>query len=231
MLTLHTDITYSFPVSNCLSANSQLATQVILINFSRRIPRAKTFQDDITFTFQFTFCLALLVLRTWLLVLLMSSGDIHSGPGQMSPVSSISSSTSSIGLSASLSLSRHLPFDHYNVQSIVSKLDILHAELIDFDILAFTETWLSQSTSIEELHLDTHCRPERKDRTTDAHGGILVYIKDNIHFRRRPDLEPRSIECCGLRLKISQIISCLVFYRPPNSDSIYWNYRRLQTRE
>ena len=99
VLTLHTDITYSFPVSNCLNANSQLATQVSLINFYKRIPRAKTFQDNIAFTFKFTFCLSLLVLRTWLLVLLMPSGDIRPNPGPMSSVSFISSSTSSICLS------------------------------------------------------------------------------------------------------------------------------------
>ena len=184
VMTLHTDITYSFSVSNCLSVNSQLATQISLINFCKRIPMAKIFQDNIAFTFNFTFCLSLLVLRTWLFVLLMSSGDIHPNPGPMSSVSSISSSTSlSASVFDSLSLSHHLSFAHYNVQSILSKLDILHAELIDFDILAFTETWLSQSSSTEDLHLDTYCKPERKDRPTDAHGGILVYIKDNIHFR------------------------------------------------
>ena len=42
----------------------------------------------------------------------------------------------------------HLSFVHYNVQSIVSKLKILHAELIDFDLLAFTETWLFGQTTL-----------------------------------------------------------------------------------
>ena len=227
VMTLHTDITYSFSVTNCLSVNSQLATQISLINFCKRIPMAKKIQDNIAFTFNFTFCLSLLVLRTWLFVLLMSSGDIHPNPGPMSSVSSISSSTSSTSLSASvfdsLSLSHHLSFVHYNVQSILSKLDILHAELIDFDILAFTETWLSQSTSTEDLHLDTYCKPERKDRPTDAHGGILVYIKENIHFRRRHDLEPQGIECLWIEVENkSKHILFGVFYRPPNSDSIYY---------
>ena len=74
VMTLHTEITYSFSVTNCLSVNSQLATQISLINFCKRIPMAKKFQDNIAFTFNFTFCLSLLVLRTWLFVLLMSSG-------------------------------------------------------------------------------------------------------------------------------------------------------------
>ena len=79
----------------------------------------------------------------------MPSGDIHPNPEPMSSVSSFSSSTLSTSLSASVfdseNLSHYLSFVHYNVQSIVSKLDILHTKLIDIDILAFTETWLSQS--------------------------------------------------------------------------------------
>ena len=79
----------------------------------------------------------------------MSSGDIHPNPGLMSSVSSFSSATLSSCISTSVfdseNLSHYLSFVHYNVQSIVSKLDILHTKLIDIDILAFTETWLSQS--------------------------------------------------------------------------------------
>ena len=60
---------------------------------------------------------------------------------------------------------------------------------------------LSQSTSTEDLHLDTYCKPERKDRPTEAHGGILVYIKDNIHSRRRHDLQPRGIECLWIEVE------------------------------
>ena len=73
VMTIYTDITYSFSVSNCPSVNSQLAAQVSLINFCKRIPMSTAFQDNIAFTFNFTFCLSLLLLRTWLLVLLMSS--------------------------------------------------------------------------------------------------------------------------------------------------------------
>ena len=83
----------------------------------------------------------------------MSSGDIHPNPGPMSSVSSFSSSTLSTSLSASVfdseNLSHYLSFVHFNVQSIVSKLDILHTRLIDIDILAFTETWLSQSPQMK----------------------------------------------------------------------------------
>lgn len=54
---------------------------------------------------------------------------------------------------SSLNTSNNLSFVHYNVQSILPKLEILHAELIEFDILAFTETWLSPTDNPDDLLL------------------------------------------------------------------------------
>ena len=51
----------------------------------------------------------------------------------------------------SLSSSHNMTFVHYNVQSIFSKLEILNTVLIDFDILAFSETWLSASVDNDDL--------------------------------------------------------------------------------
>ena len=94
----------------------------------------------------------------------------------------------------SLDLSHNLSFVHYNVQSIFSKLELLEAELIEFDILAFTETWLSPSTDTNEFLLHSFNTPERKDREGDNHGGVMIYVKDCLHYRRRADLESRNIE-------------------------------------
>ncbi|MES9993746.1 MAG: endonuclease/exonuclease/phosphatase family protein [Candidatus Thiodiazotropha sp.] len=79
---------------------------------------------------------------------------------------------------------------HYNVQSILSKLDILQTELLEFDILAFTETWLGPSVDTNDLLLHSYNTPERKDRAGDNHGGVMIYIKDFLHYKRRADLEP-----------------------------------------
>ena len=68
------------------------------------------------------------------------------------------------------------------VQSIVNKLDILHAELLDFDILAFMETWLSTAVSTNDLMLQSYNIPERKDRTGDPHGEVIVYVKNGIFY-------------------------------------------------
>ena len=87
----------------------------------------------------------------------MKCCDIHPNPGP----SSLSFSTSSSSLSStmssiifnSLNTSHNLSFVHYNVQSILSKLEILHAELNEFGVLAFSETWLNASTETDDLLL------------------------------------------------------------------------------
>ena len=129
--------------------------------------------------------------------MLLLSGNVHANPGP----SSLSSSVSSCILS-SLNLSRHLSFVHYNVQSIVPKLDILLAELYEFDILAFSETWLSPSVSNDDLFMQSYQIPERKDRVGDNHGGPMLYVKESIHYTRRNDLEPIGTECLWIELTL-----------------------------
>ena len=84
---------------------------------------------------------------------------------------------------------------HYNVQSIFSKLEILEAELFEFDILAFTETWLIPSTGTSELllHSFSFNTPGEKDREHGNHGGV-IYVKDCLHYKRRVDSKSRNIE-------------------------------------
>ena len=102
-------------------------------------------------------------------------------------------------------------------------LDILHAELIDFDILAFTETWLNPSVDSDDLSLLSYNKPERKDLTGDSHGGVMLYVKTSIHYKRRADLEIRDIESIWIELVNNhKHILFGLFYRPPNSDANYY---------
>ena len=77
----------------------------------------------------------------------------------------------------SFSSGHNLFFVHYNAQNISSKLDLMHTELVHFDILAFTETWLSASVDTDYLLLESYKRPERKDRVGDCHVGVILYVK------------------------------------------------------
>ena len=167
----------------------------------------------------------LLVSITWLYILLLCSGDVQPNPGPLSSSMSStsihsSSSTMSTDFTDALNVSHNLSFVHYNVQSIVHKLDILHAELIAFDILAFSETWLNPAIASDDLILQTYGKPERKDRDGDSHGGVLIYVKSGLRYKRRDDLEIRGIESIWIELaNHHKRILFGLFYRPPDANA------------
>ena len=41
---------------------------------------------------------------------------------------------------------------HYNLQSFLTKKGILYADLNNFDIIVFTEIWLSSTVDTNDLH-------------------------------------------------------------------------------
>ena len=153
------------------------------------------------FTFIYLICLLFAVINfsTWLTSLVLAlSGDIHPNPGP----SSTSSNTSNFSISDYLNAPNHLSFVHYNVQSLLPKVDLLMAELSSFDVVAFSETWLSESTDSVEIMFPGFHSPIRKDRPNDRHGGVIIYVKDTIAFVRRPDLEANNTECIWVELKL-----------------------------
>ena len=113
---------------------------------------------------------------------------------------------------------------HYNVQSIVPKLNVLLTELYEFDILAFSETWLSLVVNHDDLLMQSYQIPEHKDRVGDNHGGVILHVKESIHYTRRNDLEPVGTESIwidlilrhkhllfGLFLQTTQLRFCILF--------------------
>ena len=105
----------------------------------------KNYEGNCGCTFKCLFILFSSAIVSWIAVLILQSGDIELNPGPCSDTDSIISSRSSIDSSpmSIAGLSNHLSMVHYNVQSITNKIDILNAELREFDILAFSETWLN----------------------------------------------------------------------------------------
>ena len=109
--------------------------------------------------------------------------------------------------SSETSSSCHFPFFqgkfsmvHYNVQSLQHKIDILEPELSTFDLVSLSETWLNDSISTEDLLFNDFKAPFKRDRVGDSHGGIIVYVKNDIPCKRRQDLELLNIECIWLEL-------------------------------
>lgn len=229
LLSLCQNDSHSFSVLISVKQNEHLSSNIIVRNYRKVLLQGKSGKANIFFTFWMILSLLYIVSATWLAFLLLLAGDVHTNPGpsRSSSVSSDSSTPTSMSNSLfnSLNLSHSLSFVHYNVQSILTKLDTLYAELYEFDILAFTETWLSPAVDPTDLLLESYCEPERKDRPGDSHGGIMIYIKEGIFYKRRKDLEPRNIECIWLEIaNCNRRLLFGLFYRPPSSDAEYITY-------
>ena len=163
-----------------------------------------------------------------LYILLITSG-IETNPGPMNfdyddnddGSRSILSEMSSIHETFSTSVS----FIHLNIQSLLPKLDLVYAEYNNFDILSFTETWLNSENSDDSIELINFQKPFRKDRGPEKlGGGVVVYVKDNVHARRRSDLEYLGVEAVWVQLKInSKNVLYGTFYVPPKSNVDLWN--------
>lgn len=84
-------------------------------------------------------------------------------------------------------------------------------------ILAFSETW---STPSEKIQFSNYHLLESKERL-DSYGGIIIYVKENISFKRKLELEIDGDE--WIWIDISQPkrkVLIGLFYRPPNSSSV-----------
>ena len=71
--------------------------------------------------------------------------------------------------------------------------------------------------------LQSYNTPERKDRPGDPHGGVMIYVKDGIFYKRRMDLEIRGVESMWIEV-IHNHKSILygLFNRPPNANGQYF---------
>ena len=196
----------------------------VYTNMLKRILPGKHYAKNCTFTSNCLLTFFSTIAVSWFFILILQSGDIELNPGPYSVAdSSISrSSNPDTSFTSIAGLANHLSMVHYNVQSIVNKIEILSAELREFDILAFSETWLNPSVKNDILLIDSYREPERKDRQGDSHGGVMIYVKDSIHYKRRHDLEPFGIECIWIEMVLRhKHVLFGLYYRPPNSDSNY----------
>ncbi|CAC5418458.1 unnamed protein product [Mytilus coruscus] len=114
--------------------------------------------------------------------------------------------------------------DFIHMLEIFKELELIQAEYSDFDILAFSETWLNNNHTDESIKILNYQNPFRRDRGPHkAGGGIIVYVKNYIHVQRRTDIESANLEAIWLELKFKDKKALLgTFYIPPNSGSDIW---------
>lgn len=77
----------------------------------------------------------------------------------------------------------NLNIGHINIRSILPKLINIKEciKLNNFDILAVSESWLSEQTPDEVVNIDGY-RLVRRDRSRGRGGGVLLYIRSSIKF-------------------------------------------------
>ena len=149
-----------------------------------------------------------------------NSSTISSDPGSLhSPDMSLNTTSNASMHSAP---SNQLVCRLYNARSVMNKRDDLSA-LLEFDkpdIVAITETWLSDEIGVAELVNNDYC-VFRRDRNRHG-GGVMLLVNNNIQTTRRIDLEDATTELLWIELSHSKGRTLLgVFYRPPSSDLEY----------
>ena len=151
-----------------------------------------------------------------IMALLLIAG-IERNPGPSS-TSSSSSTTSTPSFDETV-IKNKFSIVHYNVQSIANKIDLIESEFSKFDAICITETWLDRRTRDDILNIQGF-KLHRRDREGDSHGGICVYVQQNLYSRRRNDLELPDIECIWIEINTHNRKQLRgTFYRPPNSDN------------
>ncbi|MCG7879037.1 MAG: endonuclease/exonuclease/phosphatase family protein [Candidatus Thiodiazotropha taylori] len=156
-------------------------------------------------------------LVVFLSILLLNCGDIETNPGPAIENSTLSDS--SLSFPNETAIREKLSLVHYNVQSLANKKDLLLSEFLNFSIISITETWLDQRTSDEDISFNGYVT-YRRDRIGDNHGGVCVYVRDDIFSKRRQDLELPNLECVWVEINThNRKVLIGTFYRPPNSSS------------
>ena len=182
--TLAPDILASIQCCSMFRSNQTYSIVIIVTLHMRQASLFQTFllpgrgyQSNCNFTYFSFFTFSSVLITFWVAILLLSqAGDVHPNPGPALNSSDSMSDSSVTSALQSSALSKHLSFIHFNVQSILPKLDILFTELCDFNILAFSESWLNASVPDEDLPFHFYHKPERKDRVGDSHGGVILYV-------------------------------------------------------
>ena len=107
-----------------------------------------------------------------------------------------------------------------NVNKLSTHIDEIRILLADkcLDVLAIQETKLDVSNNNSDFYI---CGYEliRRDRLSDAGGGICFYIKSTLNFSVRTDLNIDELEnlCIEIRKPNSKPFIVVNWYRPPNS--------------
>ncbi|CAG2189157.1 unnamed protein product [Mytilus edulis] len=131
-----------------------------------------------------------LIFSLIIVLILLQSNDIEQNPGPNSSRYSY----------------QNIQIAGINVNSLRYKTDLIHSELGECDVICVSETKLKANVGSTDLVMPNFHNPDlfRKDRSTDGGGGILIYVRDSLHCKRRSDLEIAELEsvCVEITTKL-----------------------------
>ena len=113
---------------------------------------------------------------------------------------------------------------HQNINGISEKIDsvrgiLQHKKIQIFEI---TKTHLNASVTDAEISVDGY-KTERLDRKigrNSLHGGVICFIRSDVNYERKKNLEIKGIEAIWIEVsftKANPILICFM-YRPPDSS-------------
>lgn len=156
-------------------------------------------------------------LRLLIILLLMISGNVQPNPGPDSPMLSVPADMDT------LFSSRGLHILHLNVRSLIHKMDEIRLLFASnkVGIISFSETWLDNSINDSEIEIENYV-VIRKDRNRNG-GGVCVYIRSDICYNVRTDLDHAHIEAVWLDILFPNSKPLLIgaLYRPPDQSHFY----------
>ena len=135
----HSKATYTYSIALSYQNHESIIRHSNRIGPFRHVSPNNAMYANNYFSLMLIGTLMYYVIASWLVIFLLCSCDIYPNPGpssSSSSLTSISSSSSSMSSTVfnSLTLNHNLAFVHYNALCILPKIDLLHAELIEFDI-------------------------------------------------------------------------------------------------
>jgi len=114
---------------------------------------------------------------------------------------------------------------HINARSLLNKRDEMQAlsETTNAAVLGVTESWLDDSIPDAEVAIPGYVL-QRNDRDRNG-GGVCMYIRNNIAFNRRTDLESPVTEFIAIDILLPKTKPILVGVccRPPKDSVFYQN--------
>lgn len=123
---------------------------------------------------------------------------------------------------------RGIKIAHLNVQGLATSFNGL-CDLLgsnpEIDILTLSETHLSKNTYNDHLYYISGYTFVKRNRTKGKGGGVAMYLKNGLNWKRRKDLDHESVESIVVEVIIQKAKNILIttVYRPPNGSKYLQN--------